>query len=88
MAQYHYDGSMAAYFVLTFLSLVLVPLSYSFIPVTSRKRSMYCLHLLLTPLHQGKPIAEGCQCPNCLEHREAVRLSEKRTILHPKLSKT
>ncbi|KAF8516677.1 Sec63 Brl domain-containing protein [Gautieria morchelliformis] len=71
MAQYHYDGSMAAYFVLTFLSLVLFPLSYSIIPVTSRK-----------------PTAEGCQCPDCLEHRENVRLSERPTLLRPKLSKT
>ncbi|KAF8516019.1 Sec63 Brl domain-containing protein [Hysterangium stoloniferum] len=36
MAQYQYDGSMAAYFLLTFLSLALIPLTYSLIPAKSR----------------------------------------------------
>lgn len=36
MAQYQYDGSMAAYFLLTFLFLVLVPLTYSFVPAAAR----------------------------------------------------
>ncbi|KAF8590268.1 hypothetical protein K439DRAFT_1657419 [Ramaria rubella] len=68
MAQYNYDGSMAAYFLLTFLSLVLIPLSYSFVPPSR------------------KPMAEGCQCPDCIQNRTRVRSREKRTLLRPKLS--
>jgi translocation protein SEC63 len=37
MGKYHYDesGNMAAYFVLTFLAIVLIPLSLSFTPTSS-----------------------------------------------------
>ena len=37
MAQYQYDegGNMAAYFMLSFLTLILVPLTYSLLPSRS-----------------------------------------------------
>ena len=40
MANYQYDesGILASYFILTFLSLILVPLTLSFIPLTSSSK--------------------------------------------------
>ncbi|KAG8701223.1 secretory subunit [Ceratobasidium sp. 395] len=37
MAQYNYEGGLASYFILTFLSLVLIPLTLSFKPSAARK---------------------------------------------------
>ncbi|QRV72321.1 DnaJ domain protein [Ceratobasidium sp. AG-Ba] len=37
MAQYNYEGGLASYFILTFLSLVLIPLTLSFKPAAARK---------------------------------------------------
>ncbi|KAG8740640.1 secretory subunit [Ceratobasidium sp. 414] len=42
MAQYHYEGGLAAYFVLTFLSLVLIPLTLSFKPSGAARKSTLC----------------------------------------------
>ncbi|KIJ32311.1 hypothetical protein M422DRAFT_76544 [Sphaerobolus stellatus SS14] len=71
MAQYQYDGSMAAYFLLTFLSLILVPLTYSFIPsVTS-----------------NKPQGDGCRCEQCVRHKNEVRNMEKQSGLASKINK-
>jgi preprotein translocase subunit Sec63 len=41
MANYHYDeaGNMAAYFVITFLAFVLVPLTVSLKPGSSKSQS-------------------------------------------------
>ncbi|KZV78925.1 hypothetical protein EXIGLDRAFT_847034 [Exidia glandulosa HHB12029] len=70
MVQYSYDegGAMSSYFVLTFLSLFLIPVTLSFV-VGGQK------HVRLA----------GCQCQPCIQHREEIRKSNKRTILHPQV---
>ncbi|KAG9091663.1 secretory subunit [Ceratobasidium sp. 370] len=42
MAQYHYEGGLAAYFVLTFLSLVLIPLTLSFKQSGATRKPTLC----------------------------------------------
>jgi translocation protein SEC63 len=36
MAEYNYDGGLAAYFLLTFLALVLIPLTWSLVANLSK----------------------------------------------------
>ncbi|KAJ7132074.1 translocation protein sec63 [Mycena epipterygia] len=62
--EYHYDeaGNMAAYFVITFLSLVLIPLTYSLVPARSRS--------------VNKPIP--CECGPCIAQRKRIRGSPLR----------
>ncbi|KAJ6591853.1 Sec63 Brl domain-containing protein [Mycena vulgaris] len=64
MAEYHYDeaGNMAAYFVITFLALLLTPLTVSLIP--SRSRSA----------NQPSP----CECAPCIAQRKRTRGSRLR----------
>lgn len=54
--EYHYDeaGNMAAYFVITFLALVLTPLTFSLIPSSSRTAN------------QPTP----CECGPCIAQRK------------------
>ncbi|KZT33857.1 hypothetical protein SISSUDRAFT_1027300 [Sistotremastrum suecicum HHB10207 ss-3] len=72
MAQYHYDeaGNMAAYFVLTFLSLVLVPLSFSYVPTTKKA---------------VKAPPPACECSACVDHREALRKRSQRPWYRPQI---
>ncbi|KAJ7743136.1 translocation protein sec63 [Mycena metata] len=57
--EYHYDeaGNMAAYFVITFLALVLTPLTFSLIPSSSRTAN------------QPTP----CECGPCIAQRKRTR---------------
>jgi hypothetical protein len=61
MGRYHYDesGSMAGYFVLTFLALGLVPLSISAIPSSSGKE---CEHALTRQLCYIPTISTFAAC--------------------------
>ena len=51
MAEYHYDesGSMAAYFLLTFLLVVLIPLTFSSSSVFSKLILQICIRFQLIP---------------------------------------
>ncbi|KAJ7460592.1 translocation protein sec63 [Mycena latifolia] len=62
--EYHYDeaGNMAAYFVITFLALLLVPVTLSLLP--SRTRSA----------NQPAP----CECAPCIAQRKRIRGSRLR----------
>ncbi|KZT21226.1 DnaJ-domain-containing protein [Neolentinus lepideus HHB14362 ss-1] len=62
MASYHYDeaGTMALYFVITFLFLLLVPLTLS----------------LSTPSRASKMDLNACQCQECIDRRTQVRKHE------------
>ncbi|CAE6422386.1 unnamed protein product [Rhizoctonia solani] len=42
MAQYNYEGGLASYFILTFLSLILIPLTLSFKSSGSTKKTASC----------------------------------------------
>ncbi|KAK7031359.1 J domain-containing protein [Favolaschia claudopus] len=55
-ADYHYDeaGNMASYFVISFLVLILIPLTYSLVPSPSRSAN--------------KPAP--CECGPCIEQRK------------------
>ncbi|KAF9530979.1 Sec63 Brl domain-containing protein [Crepidotus variabilis] len=71
MAAYEYDeaGAMAAYFLITFLALVLVPLTLSAVFSKSEKR-----------------LPDGCQCSDCIRHRETVLKQEKGSMFIPQIS--
>ncbi|KAJ6581236.1 Sec63 Brl domain-containing protein [Mycena capillaripes] len=62
MAEYTYDGNMASYFIITFLALLLTPLTLSLLP--SRSRST----------HQ----TAQCECGPCIAQRQRVRGSKFR----------
>ncbi|KAF7356833.1 J domain-containing protein [Mycena venus] len=59
MAEYHYDeaGNMASYFIITFLALLLIPLTFSLLP--SRSRSA------------NQPVP--CECGPCIAQRKRTR---------------
>ncbi|KAJ7623440.1 Sec63 Brl domain-containing protein [Roridomyces roridus] len=64
MAQYTYDegGNMAAYFVITFLALLLTPLSFSLIPSRSRSTTKF----------------PPCECAPCIAQRKRMEGSKLR----------
>ncbi|KAJ7746903.1 Sec63 Brl domain-containing protein [Mycena maculata] len=64
MAAYHYDegGNMAAYFVITFLAILLLPITLSLLPSRSRAAS------------KGTP----CQCGPCIAQRKRIQGSKIR----------
>ncbi|KAJ7224482.1 Sec63 Brl domain-containing protein [Mycena pura] len=64
MAEYHYDegGNMAAYFIITFLALILTPLTLTLLPSRSRSTN------LSTP----------CECAPCTAQRIRMRPSKLR----------
>lgn len=69
MAKYHYDeaGNMAAYFLLTFLALILTPLTLSLLSSQSIPVSpLSSLHLILSI---GISL-DGCYCKPCLDKRK------------------
>ncbi|PPQ95847.1 hypothetical protein CVT26_015977 [Gymnopilus dilepis] len=79
MATYEYDeaGVMAAYFLITFLALVLVPLTIS----SLTKGSGGSFGFLC------KKIADGCQCTPCIERRKLIRKQEGGSIFSLNLSR-
>ncbi|EGO04169.1 hypothetical protein SERLA73DRAFT_67885 [Serpula lacrymans var. lacrymans S7.3] len=72
MANYHYDeaGTMAAYFVITVLALVLIPMTLSSLSSSSSK----------------KETLDGCQCQPCLEMRIRIRQREQGSLWKPRVS--
>jgi translocation protein SEC63 len=90
MATYEYDeaGVMAAYFLITFLALILVPLTISslskssgeyLLRAKSRRNAKSC--------HSAKHTTDGCQCTPCVEQRQRIIDQEKGSLLRPKLSR-
>ncbi|EPQ59753.1 DnaJ-domain-containing protein [Gloeophyllum trabeum ATCC 11539] len=73
MASYHYDeaGTMALYFIITFLFLVLVPLTLS----------------LSRPATQSKMDMNACQCQECIDQRAHIRKQERGPLFLPKLGR-
>ncbi|KDQ65135.1 hypothetical protein JAAARDRAFT_168038 [Jaapia argillacea MUCL 33604] len=73
MASYHYDeaGTMAAYFILTFLFLVLVPLSVSLLSTTQPKSTD----------------SNSCQCQQCITHRAVLKKSQNGSFFLPNIQK-
>ncbi|TFK45466.1 DnaJ-domain-containing protein [Heliocybe sulcata] len=73
MASYHYDeaGTMALYFLITFLFLVLVPVTLS----------------LSRPSRASKMDLNACQCQECVDHRAQVRKDEGSAFSLKRLSR-
>ena len=90
MAAYEYDeaGVMAAYFLITFLALVLVPFT-----ISAFKKSGTC-PFFFGPWKGGpliyavdKEALSGCQCSACLAHQDALQNESKGSLLNPKISR-
>ncbi|KAF9224450.1 translocation protein sec63 [Gyrodon lividus] len=75
MAKYHYDeaGNMAAYFLISVLAIVLVPLTLAAIAGLTSKRP--------------EETIMGCQCKPCIERRKQVTAGSRGSIFRPKLTK-
>lgn len=86
MAQYQYDegGGMAAYFMLSFLTLILVPLSYSLVPSKSELPLSSQENLISNGVPEHVDIG-GCPCSLCVEQRDRIEKKGKRSLLRPKL---
>jgi translocation protein SEC63 len=81
MAKYHYDegGNMAAYFLITFLSLVLIPMTLSLFNSSSKSLASF---LPNSSSCRSEKTMDGCQCKPCIDHRKRVG-----SLLKPNLSK-
>ncbi|KAH7888181.1 translocation protein sec63 [Phlebopus sp. FC_14] len=75
MANYHYDeaGNMAAYFVISVLAIVLVPLTLAAAAGLVSKRP--------------EDITKGCQCKPCIERRKQIIAKNTGSLFRPKLTK-
>ncbi|KAL4078454.1 Sec63 Brl domain-containing protein [Scleroderma yunnanense] len=75
MANYNYDeaGNMAAYFVLSVLAILLIPMTLSAVAGAVAKR----------PEEQSR----GCQCKQCVERRKQVLAKAKGSLFKPKFTK-
>ncbi|KAI9572465.1 translocation protein sec63 [Boletus coccyginus] len=77
MANYHYDeaGNMAAFFLISVLAIVLVPLTLASVhdPDHSTERTGDHLH--------------GCQCTHCIARRQQVLAADRPSLCNPKLTK-
>jgi translocation protein SEC63 len=82
MAKYHYDeaGNMAAYFLLTFLALILIPFSLSLF--NSQSMSDRYLRIQFILISSAGTLLDGCDCKPCLERRRSVN-----PLLKPYMSK-
>lgn len=87
MANYVYDegGSMAAYFIITFLALVLVPVTLSAAPTSQSHFSSR--HPFFAHPYTGRKEINGCQCQPCIEQRKRIAKLEQGSLFNPKLSK-
>ena len=65
MANYQYDGNMAAYFLITFLAIILIPLTLS---------------LSLTPRSEHQTI-DSCKCKPCLDQHSRIENRDRGTLL-------
>lgn len=91
MANYHYDeaGNMAAFFLISVLAIVLVPLTLASVVRTSTSESY-----LPSPQHDPDHSTErtgdrlhGCQCTHCLARRQQVLAADRPSLFNPKLTK-
>ncbi|KIK95455.1 hypothetical protein PAXRUDRAFT_140659 [Paxillus rubicundulus Ve08.2h10] len=75
MAKYHYDeaGNMAAYFLISVLAIVLVPLTLTAVASITAKRP--------------EETMKGCQCKPCVERRKQVIAGNQGSIFRPKFTK-
>ncbi|KAH7930315.1 translocation protein sec63 [Leucogyrophana mollusca] len=74
MANYHYDeaGNMAAYFVISVLAIILVPITLS----------------SLSALGSNKlDVGNGCQCQPCIDRRNQIRKRDQGSFLKPKIGR-
>lgn len=74
MANYHYDeaGNMAAYFVISVLVIILLPVTFSSLASVSSKRP---------------ELDSGCQCTPCLQRRADVSRRQRSSLLSPKFTR-
>jgi hypothetical protein len=91
MAQYTYDdsGVMAAAFAMTFLIFILVPTTYSLIPVSELRASIHSLKSLtphiyfpLSPVSRKQ--TPSCPCPECAEKTAREKKEERVVKFSPK----
>jgi preprotein translocase subunit Sec63 len=78
MADYNYEegGFMALYFVLTFLTIILIPLTSScLIPSLSTRAPRNRFTLDLTPRHFAeRESSVRCECSQCITKRDTLDL--------------
>lgn len=74
MANYHYDeaGNMAAYFLISVLVIILLPVTLSSLSSVSSK---------------SPELDSGCQCTPCLQRRADVRRRLRGSLLTPKFTR-
>ncbi|KAG1811249.1 Sec63 Brl domain-containing protein [Suillus subaureus] len=75
MANYHYDeaGNMAAYFVISVLVIILLPVTFS------------SLASVICP--ERPELDSGCQCTPCVQRRADVRRHQRGSPLRPKFTR-
>lgn len=79
---------MAAYFIISFLALILVPLTVSSVSKSSGKANCTrIVRMLAHCLRTGRKITGGCRCKSCLEQRARISKRERGSLLNPKLSR-
>lgn len=90
MASYAYDetGTMALFFIITVLFMILVPVTLSQISLTPSAYRVYFLPLSLTCVLPGGEIpSTACECFACVDKRTRIRNHEKGTIFRPNITK-
>ncbi|KAF4602544.1 secretory subunit [Pleurotus pulmonarius] len=90
MANYNYDegGQMAAYFIISFLALILVPLTVSSVSKSSGELTvLVSIRTRAHGLGAGRKVTGGCRCKSCLEQRARISKRERGSLLNPKLSR-
>ncbi|OAX33624.1 hypothetical protein K503DRAFT_869439 [Rhizopogon vinicolor AM-OR11-026] len=74
MANYHYDeaGNMAAYFLISVLVIILLPITLSSLSTVSSNST---------------DVDSGCQCTPCVQRRADVRRRQRGSLLTPKFTR-
>ena len=80
MAKYNYDeaGNMAAYFIITFLALLLVPTTLAAINSSPRTFSLCITYHLSIFLSENKQ--DACQCTPCTNNRRRLDRYQKGSL--------
>jgi translocation protein SEC63 len=82
MAQYNYDGGLAAYFLLTFLALLLIPFTISVLANLSKSPChLDTVNISNYSFTESSPPIEGCQCQECIANREEIQRAEGSSFL-------
>ena len=91
MANYHYDeaGNLAAFFLISVLALLLVPLTLTSLVrlAASPSLSLPAVLVLTCPVELPEERVHGCQCRPCLDRKSRVLAANKSSLFSPKFTK-